>query len=101
MYAVLQTALEPPISREVLEAAVMSTKTLAEPDVPLLQRDLFGIVVGKLPQDDALRLQAVLRTHGVETEVVSEAELPVLAAPRRPISFTVSAGGVTITDYIG
>ena len=101
MYAVLQMSLEPPISREVLEAAVMVTQQLAKPDCARLQRQSIGIVAGNLSQDDALALQTAFRDRGVETEVVSETDLPSLATPHHPQAFTVAAEGVTVTDYTG
>ena len=101
MYAVLQMSLDQPIPREALEAAVMSTQTLAKPDCARLLRELFGIVAEKISQDDALGLQAGLRAQGIETEVIDEANLPKLPVPHHPQSFAVSSEGVTVTDYTG
>jgi len=101
MYAVLQTSLDQPITREALEAAVMSTQTFTKPDCARLQRELFGFVAEKLSQEDALGLQAGLRAQGIETEVIDEADLPTLPTPHRPQSFMLSNDGVTLTDFAG
>jgi len=101
MYAVVQTSLDQPITREVLEAAVMSTQTLSKPDCARLQRELFGFVAEKLSQEDALGLQAGLRAQGIETEVIDEANLPKPPTPRRPHSIAVTTDGVTVTDSTG
>jgi hypothetical protein len=101
MYAVLQTSLDQPISLEALEAAVMSTQTLAKPDCVRLQRELFGFVAEKLSHNDALGLQAGLRTRGIETEVIDEANLPKPPVPHHPQSFAATAEGVTVTEYTG
>jgi hypothetical protein len=79
----------------------MATQQLAKPDCARLQRESFGILVGNLSQDDALGLQAALRAHGVETEVVDESNLPVLPMPYRPQSFTTAPEGITVADYTG
>jgi hypothetical protein len=99
MYAVLQTSLDQPITREVLESAVMATQQFTKPDCARLQGESFGILVGSLSQDDALALQAALRARGVETEVVDESNLPALPMPYRPQSFTTAPEGVTVADY--
>src|SRR5271169_6825060 len=99
MFAVLQTSLDHPITREVLESAIMATHQLAKPDCARLQRESFGVLVGSLSQDDALALQAALRARGIETEAVDESNLPVLPAPYRPQSFTTAPEGVTVADY--
>lgn len=101
MYAVLQISLEYTISREVLESVILATEGLAKPDCARLQRDILGIVAGGLSQNDALGLQAGLRAHGIETEVVSESDLPSLPAPHHPQSFAVTSEGVIVTDYAG
>jgi hypothetical protein len=101
MYAVLQTSLDQPITREALEAAIMSTQTLSKPDCARLQREQFGIIAGKLSQEDALGLQSGLSAQGIETEVIDEANLPTLPTPHRPQSFMLSDNGVTLTDFAG
>jgi hypothetical protein len=98
MYAVLQTSLDQPITREALEAAVMATQTLAKPDCVRLQRELFGFVAEKLSQDDALGLQAALRARNFSTEVVDESELPVLPPPKHGKAIKLLETGVTLID---
>ena len=79
----------------------MATEQLAKPDCARLLRESFGIVAGGLLQDDALALQAALRARGIETEVVSETDLPSLPMPHHPQSVTVADDGVTVADYTG
>ena len=98
MYAVLQTSLDQPITREVLEAAVMSTQTLSKPDCARLQRELFGFVAEKLSQEDALGLQAALRARNFPTDVVDESELPVLPPPKHGYAINVLETGIALID---
>jgi len=79
----------------------MSTEALAKPDCGRLLQNVFGIVVGNLSQEDALGFQAGLRAQGVETQVVDQANLPVLPEPYRPQSFDISPEGLSFTDYTG
>lgn len=79
----------------------MATQALSKPDCVRLQKSLLGIVAEGLSQDDALGIQAGLRTQGIETEVVSESNLPSLPTPYRPLSFAVTGEGVAVTDYTG
>lgn len=79
----------------------MATEGLAKPDCARIQHDMFGIVAEGLSEADALGLQAGLRTQGIETEVVGDSDLPVLAVPHRLQSFAVTAEGVTVADYAG
>jgi hypothetical protein len=101
MYAVLQASLDQSISREALEEAVSATEGLTKPDCARIQHDMFGIVAEGLSEVDARGLQAGLRTQGVETEVVSDFDLPSLAAPHRLQTFAVTADGLTMSDYTG
>jgi hypothetical protein len=101
MYAVLQTSLDQPISREALEAAVMATEGLSKPDCARLLHGLFGIIAGNLSQTDALALQAALRARNVPTEVVDESVLPVLPQPRRVRALKLAEAGVVLTDLYG
>ncbi|MGO9244763.1 MAG: hypothetical protein ACLPT4_12725 [Verrucomicrobiia bacterium] len=101
MYAVLQTSLDQSISRDILEEAIMATEGLAKPDCARLQREAFGILVGSLSQDDALALQAALRSRGVETEVVDESVLPVLTEPKHGHALNLVETGIVFTDLYG
>jgi len=78
----------------------MATSELAGPDCMRLLRELFGIIVRGLSEDDALALQAALQARRITTEVVDESVLPVLAQPRRvrrSISWTRGSASSTCT----
>src|SRR5439155_18945820 len=96
---VLQLSLDQSISREALEQAVTATESLAKPDCAILSREQFGIVAGNLSQTEALGMQAVLRAHGVDTEVVDESALPKLPPPKRAQSFTLATDGLHVVEF--
>jgi hypothetical protein len=101
MYAVLQTSLEQSIPRDILEEAIMVTEGLTKPDCARLQRKSFGILVGRLSQDDALALQAALQARNIPTEVVDEFALPVLTEPKRGHALKLVETGIVFTDLYG
>lgn len=82
-YALLQRSLDQTIDRQALEDASVVAPSVTRTDCARLHRELFGIVVEGLEQAEALALQAALRVRGLDTELVAESELPVLAVPIR------------------
>ncbi|MCG3148512.1 MAG: hypothetical protein PCFJNLEI_01956 [Verrucomicrobiae bacterium] len=100
-YALLQQSLDQTISRSDLEEASMVAPRVARADCALLQRELFGIVVGKLPHAEASALQAALRARNFSTDIVAESALPVLPVARGAPALKVSPAGVTVVDLYG
>ena len=77
LYAVLQTDLDTP-SIEQMARAFRAVPGLTPVDAHILGQDAFGILVKDYSEPQAGRLQAALRSEGVETEVVEQSLLPVL-----------------------
>jgi hypothetical protein len=100
-YALLQLALDQTISREELEEASMAAPNVARADCAVLQRELFGIVVGNLPHEDALALQAALRARNFPTELVEQSALPALPPPKRETALKLTDAGVALVDLYG
>jgi len=67
----------------------------------LLQRELFGIVVGNLPHEDAVALQAALRARDFATDVVDQSVLPVLPSAKRETALKLTDAGVVVVDLYG
>ncbi|MCS7048512.1 MAG: hypothetical protein NZ483_04365 [Verrucomicrobiae bacterium] len=82
-YALLQRSFDDTIDRRAMEEASVAVPSVARADCALLHRELFGIVVQALEREEALAFQAALRMRGLDTELVEESELPVLANPVR------------------
>ncbi|HVM61879.1 MAG TPA: hypothetical protein VMV72_13535 [Verrucomicrobiae bacterium] len=99
MHALLQTSLGQPIDRQTLEEAVMATEGLAKPDCAGLVREPFGIIAADLSQDDALALQAALRSRNIETEVIDASALPVLPQPRYVRALKLTDSGIGLVDF--
>jgi hypothetical protein len=98
MYAVLQSSLDQSISREALEAAIMSTEGLVKADCARLFREMFGIIARDLSQADALALQAALQARNIPSEVVDESVLPALSAPKHERALKLVETGIVIVD---
>jgi len=56
--------------------------TLTRQDADVLAKDGFGVLVEKLPFNDAVAIQQELQARGVATYVVDQAELPKLPAAK-------------------
>ena len=80
-YAVLQKNLEPP-SIDQLKRAFRSVPGLTPADAHILGNDAFGILVKGFPLERATAMQNALATEGVETEIVSDENLPPLPEAR-------------------
>jgi hypothetical protein len=100
-YALLQLSLDQTISREELEEASMAAPSVARADCALLQRELFGVVVGNLPYEDAVALQAALRARNFPTELVEQSALPVLPPAKRETALKLTGAGLVLVDLYG
>ena len=100
-FALLQESLEQTISRAELEDASMAAHSVARADCALLQRELFGIVVGNLPYEDAVALQAALRARNFPTELVEQSALPALPPAKRETGLKLTEDGLWLVDLYG
>lgn len=101
-FALVQRSLDAGISREDMEEASRAVPAVARADCARLHRDLFGIVVRNLDEENARTFSAELRSRGLETDVVPDADLPRLVPSRRGRGLEIgSRGGVVETDIYG
>ncbi len=100
-YALLQLSLDQTISRQELEEASLAAPSVARADCALLQRELFGVVVDKLPYEEAEALQAALRARNFPTELVEQSALPVLPPPKRETALRLADAGLVLVDLYG
>ena len=77
-FSLLLKSLDQTITRESLEEASDAAHSVARADCPRLLRENSGILVSRLPQDEARTFQVALAGRGYETEVVADAALPML-----------------------
>lgn len=77
-FSLLFKSLDQTITRESLEEASDAAASVARADCPRLLRENSGILVSRLPGDEAHAFQASLAGRGFETEVVADSALPVL-----------------------
>lgn len=77
-FSLLLKSLDQTISRESLEEASDAAPSVARADCPRLLREMSGILVSRLPKEEAHAFRASLAGRGFETEVVADAQLPVL-----------------------
>ena len=103
-FSLLQVSLDQTIERALLEDATDAAPSVARADCARMLRDLFGILVSRLPKPEALAFQKGLASRGFPTELVADRDLPVLhesfqvqrVARKDPeIEFTDSLGRTT------
>lgn len=100
-FSLLQESLAGKISREALEDASASVRSVARADCARMSQDLFGIVVSGLPLEEATAFQTALQQHGFPTRVVADAEIPLLHEAFTIQRIHISENGLTFTDTMG
>lgn len=100
-FSLLLPSLNQPIPREVLEEASIPVASLTRADGARLQRDLFGIVVSGLPEEDARIFREELERLGFPTDLVADEELPRLAEPFAIQRVDLQAEKLVFTDVMG
>lgn len=100
-FSLLQLSLDQKIDRRELEDASRAVTSVSRQDCAMLHRQLFGIVVCNLPENEALAFQAELARRDFPTLMVPDSELPLL-----PESFQIQGIGLDgenliFTDSIG
>lgn len=100
-FSLLQESLAGKISREALEEASTSMRSIARADCARMSQDLFGIVVSGLPLDEANAFQASLKQHHFPTRVVADSEVPLLHEAFTIHRINITEAGLTFTDTMG
>jgi hypothetical protein len=98
--AVMQLSAEAP-AMEQLRTAYRSVPGVTAVDADRLCQDVFGVLARNLKAEQAMALQAGLRSQGIETEVVEESALPPLPPGKtlRRLEFTPEA--MVVFDPLG
>ncbi|WAC19919.1 hypothetical protein OVA24_00820 [Luteolibacter sp. SL250] len=78
-----------------------AAETVAKADLVQYYRDLFGIVVSRLPHEDAVRMKAALDARGFPVEIVDDAELPPLPADFQVQRVDADGEWLRFTDSMG
>lgn len=100
-FSLLQLSLDQKIDRRDLEDASRAVTSLRRSDCAMLHRQLFGIVVSNLPEDEALAFQAELAERDFPTLLVPDSELPLLPESFQIQGIDMEEGNLVFTDSIG
>lgn len=100
-FSLLQLSLDQKIDRHGLEDASLAVASVSRPDCAMLHRQLYGIVISNLAEEEALAFQSELSQRDFPTLVVPDSELPLL-----PDSFHIQRIGLeeenlVFTDSLG
>jgi hypothetical protein len=101
LYALFQKNLNQTIDHKVLEHASVHVPSVARGDCARLARELFGIVVDKLPYEEAVAFQIALAHFGHETDLVSHDQIPTLPDPVRRRGIRFAGPSFTAIDGMG
>lgn len=100
-FSLLQLSLDQTIDRRDLEDASRSVTSLRRSDCAMLHRQLFGIVVSNLPEEEALAFQAELAERDFPTLLVPDSELPLLPESFQIQRIELREENLVFTDSIG
>jgi hypothetical protein len=100
-FSLLQLSLDQKIERRAFEDASMAVASLSRADCAMLYRDLYGIVVSDLPEDEALAFQTELAQRDFPTVVVPDSELPLLDESFQVHDIVLREGNLEFTDSMG
>lgn len=100
-FSLLQLSLDQTIERRDFEDASMAVASMSRADCAMLYRDLYGIVVSNLFEDEALAFQAELAQRSFPTMVVADSELPQLNESFLVQHIVLREGNLILTDSMG
>ena len=100
-FSVLQVSLDQTIGRDSFLEAAAGSETVTKADLAQLYRELYGIVVSKIPEADARVLKAQLDGRGFPVEIVADEELPPLPEEFQVQRVDVADGWLRFTDSMG
>src|ERR1039458_3881212 len=98
--AVMQTDPDPP-SADQIKNAFAQVPELTAMDAAILGRNAFGVLAKGFDLAQASAMQAALAAQGVGTEVVEEAALTELPAPRQLTKVEFTPEALRIEDLLG
>jgi hypothetical protein len=99
-YALVQTEVTPPTLAQ-FKQAFRALKRFAELDAVKAARHNYGVLIKGQTQEDAATLRQGFQAHGVVTELVPDAELAGLAAPKFTRRAEFQPQALLIYDVVG
>ena len=100
-FALLQLSLDQRIERHAFEDASAAVASVARADCATLHRDLYGIVVSNLTEEEAMAFQAELAQRRYPTAIVADSDLPVLHDGYQIQHIECLDGNLLLTDSMG
>ncbi len=100
-FSLLQLSLDQKIERRAFEDASMAVTSISRADCAMLYRDLYGIVVSDLSEDEARAFQAELAQRDFPTVVVPDSEVPLLDESFQVHDIVLREGNLELTDSMG
>lgn len=100
-FSLLQISLDQTIGRDSFLEAAAGSETVTKADLAQLYRELYGIVVSKIPEGDANVLKAQLDGRGFPVEIVADEELPPLPEEFQVQRVETADGWLRFTDSMG
>jgi hypothetical protein len=100
-FSLLQLSLDQKIDRRDFEDASRSVTSVSRQDCAMLHRQLYGIVVSNLPEEEAQAFQAELARRDFPTVLVPDGELPLLPDSFQIQRIDLQEENLVFTDSIG
>ena len=100
-FSLLQLSLDQKIDRRDFEDASLAVTSVSRPDCAMLHRQLYGIVISNLPEDEALAFQAELAQRDFPTLLVPDSELPLLPDSFHIQRIELKDENLVFTDSLG
>jgi hypothetical protein len=100
-FSLLQLSLDQKIDRRDFEDASLAVTSVSRPDCAMLHRQLYGIVISNLPEDEALAFQAELSKRDFPTLMVPDEELPLLPDSFHIQRIELKEDDLIFTDSLG
>lgn len=100
-FSLLQLSLDQMIERHAFEDASVAMASITRSDGAMLHRDLYGIVMSNLSEDEALALQEELAQRNYPTTIVADGDLPVLHESSQIQCIESREGDLILTDSMG
>lgn len=100
-FSLLQLSLDQKIERSDFEDASLAVTSVSRPDCAMLHRQLYGIVISNLPEDEALAFQAELAKRDFPTLMVPDEELPLLPDSFHIQRIELKEEDLIFTDSLG
>jgi hypothetical protein len=100
-YSLIQPEIGPVIDRQALEEASVVAPSVGKADCMRISRELFGIVVGGIPIEDAIAFRAALMARNFPTLIAADQDIPRLPEARFFNRIDANDEAFILTDALG